>query len=256
MTSSIVCLTVARERNLANAPITEAIIDFRVKHTQGFQVEKFLTLKAELASEFPIIEPRTIVEGAFEIKVGERIEAKKREELQGYWFKSTDGLSIAQFRSDGFTFNRLRPYTSWEEIFPKAWRLWQFYAGTGAAEFVTRIATRFVNRLTFRTPVSDLSTYLTAPPRGPEGISANIAGFLTRVVIEVAEKGLTSNITQALEKGVDPSSITVILDIDAYRQKQFDVEDKSLFETFDGLRKLKNDIFFNSITEETARLLE
>jgi hypothetical protein len=96
MTSSIVCLTVARERNLANAPITEAIIDFRVKHTQGFQVEKFLTLKAELASEFPIIEPRTIVEGAFEIKIGEPIEAKKREELQGYWFKSTDDLNIAQ----------------------------------------------------------------------------------------------------------------------------------------------------------------
>jgi uncharacterized protein (TIGR04255 family) len=46
------------------------------------------------------------------------------------------------------------------------------------------------------------------------------------------------------------------LDIDAYRQKQFDVQDKSLFETFDGLRKLKNDIFFNSITEETAKLLE
>jgi uncharacterized protein (TIGR04255 family) len=93
MTSSIVCLTVARERNLANAPITEAIIDFRVKHTQGFQVEKFLTLKAELASEFPIVEPRTIVEGAFEIKIGEPIEAKKREELQGYWFKSTDGFN-------------------------------------------------------------------------------------------------------------------------------------------------------------------
>lgn len=252
----MVRFTMARVRNLANAPITEAIIDFRVKSTQDFQVEKFLDLKTQLLPEFPIIEPRTIVESAFEIKLGQPIEATKREGLQGYWFKSSDGSNIAQFRIDGFTFNRLKPYTSWEDIFSKAWRLWQIYSKTGAAEFVTRVAARFINRLTFQIPISDLARYLTAPPRIPPGVSGKIASFLTRVALEVAEKGLTANITQALEKGIDPNSVAVILDIDAYKQKQFDIGSNAVPETFSSLRELKNSIFFNSITEEAARLFE
>ncbi len=41
--------------------------------------------------------------------------------------KTPDRLNVAQFRRDGFTFNRLRPYTKWEEIRPEALRLWQLY---------------------------------------------------------------------------------------------------------------------------------
>ncbi|MFQ5683325.1 MAG: TIGR04255 family protein [Candidatus Binatia bacterium] len=244
-------------RHLQNAPITEAIIDFRIHPTKGFHIEKFLDFKAQLLSNYPVMEPRKLIESRFEIKKGEpNIEITKREAPQGYWFKSSDGLEIVQFRVDGFTFNRLKPYTRWEDIFPKAWRLWETYTQSGAAEFVTRIATRFINRLTFRTPVYDLATYLTTPPHTPEGISGNIAGFLTRVVVNTPEKGLNANITHALEEGTNRSSVVVILDIDAYKQKQFEIGDSLLPTTFNSLHDLKNSIFFSTITEEAARLFE
>jgi len=245
-------------RHLRNAPITEAIIDFRVKGTAGFKVEQFRGLTEALKSELPLVEERFSFEGGFSIECGKSVKPFASEgELNGYWFKSSDALNIAQFRRDGFTFSRLKPYTSWEEVFPQAWKLWEAYRHTGAAEFVTRVAVRFINRLPIPASMMDLGAYLTAPPRAPEGISGEIASFLTRLVLNAQNQGLTANITQALESRIDPKSLVIILDIDAYKQlEELDTGDLSIPHIFESLHELKNVIFFSSITEETARLCQ
>jgi uncharacterized protein (TIGR04255 family) len=247
----------ATPKHLPNAPLTEALIDFRVKGKTGFEVASFRNLKDRLASELPVVEERFLFEGSVEIRPGNYAsQVAARGELNGFWFKSSDGLNIAQFRRDGFTFNRLKPYTSWKEVFPKAWELWQVYLQTGAAEFVTRVAVRYINRLTVPVSVGDLAVYLTAPPRLPEGISGDVASFLTRMVLNTDQQGLTANITQALEKDIDSKSLVIILDIDAYRQGEFDIGDTSIRTTFDSLHDLKNAIFFSSITDEAVTLCQ
>ena len=248
----------AKPRYLKNAPITEAIIDFRVKVATGFNVTTFASLTSMLAKDFPNREERRLFQGTIEIRPGLPVSQFTRpEELDGFWFKSADGLNIAQFRRDGFTFSRMKPYTRWEEVFPKAWELWRLYVGTGAAEFGTRIAVRYLNRIDVPAPVSDLAAYLTAPPTAPEGIDGEIASFLSRVVVKTRRpEGLIANVTQALDNRVDSRNVAIILDIDVYRQKDFEIEDKNLDANFGALRQLKNDIFFNSITENTARLCD
>jgi uncharacterized protein (TIGR04255 family) len=247
----------AEVRHLRNAPITEAIIDFRVKTKSGFDVESFRSLKHRLESQLPVLEEQQFIEGRFEIGPGGKSVSQyaKHGELHGFWFKSSDGLNIAQFRRDGFTFNRLKPYTSWQELFPRVWELWQLYVETGAAEFVTRIATRYINSLALPASRKDLSEFLTEPPSVPEEVSGEIASFLSRIVINTPE-GLNANITQALGHAVEPSSVVVILDIDAYAQRELEIGDDSVPRIFSGLRDLKNRIFFSSITEEAARLFE
>lgn len=244
-------------RHLKRAPIKEAIVDFRVKRRPEFKVEDFLRLKNTLAAEFPVVEERFLFEG--ELNIGPSLPVPQftsAKELDGYWFKSLDGLNIAQFRRDGFTFSRLEPYTSWEEVFPRAWRLWLLYIETGAAEFVTRVALRYINKLVIPTTTSNLAVYLTALPPAPEGFSGDIASFLTRLVLNTRDDNVTANITQALEKGDDPKNITVILDIDVYKLTEFEIEDSAIRSVFDSLHDLKNNIFFSSITEEAARLCQ
>ena len=244
-------------RHLKRAPIKEAIIDFRVKRRPEFKVEDFLRLKNTLAAEFPVVEERFLFEGELNIGPSHPVpQFTSAKELDGYWFKSPDGLNIAQFRRDGFTFSRLEPYTSWEEVFPKAWQLWLLYIETGAAEFVTRIALRYINKLVIPISTRDLAVYLTALPPAPEGFSGDIASFLTRLVLNTRDNDVTANITQALEKGDDPQNMTVILDIDVYKLKEFEIEDSAIRSVFDSLHDLKNNIFFSSITEEAARLCE
>lgn len=247
----------ATPRHLNNAPLTEAILDVRVKTNEKFSIEFFQPLRARFANTFPIVEEQRIFEGEVQLGPGKSVaQFAKMGEVNGLLFKSSDGLNIAQFRRDGFTFNRLHPYTSWEDVFPQAWDLWSRYIETSAAEFVTRIALRYINLLTLPTPVRDLGDYLTAPPRTPEGVEGSIASFLTRVVVNIPQNGLAAIITQALEKPAEPGSVRVILDIDAYKQEELDLTDASIREVFHDLRDLKNKIFFNSITEDAARLFE
>ena len=57
----------AEVRHLNNAPITEAIIDFRVKLPSEFQVETFLELKNTIGDRFPKVEDRKLFSSQFKI---------------------------------------------------------------------------------------------------------------------------------------------------------------------------------------------
>jgi uncharacterized protein (TIGR04255 family) len=174
----------------------------------------------------------------------------------GLTFRSTGGENVAQFRIDGFTFSRLSPYTSWDEIFPEAFRLFKMYVGIMAPDFITRIAVRYINKLSIPLPLGDFSEYLGAPPVIPTDLPKQVATFLTRIVIPEADLGAEAVITQALEKPTDPNFVTIILDIDVYRARQYELDIERIKLEFEELRQLKNKIFFGSITEEAARLFE
>src|SRR3989337_4257969 len=117
-------------RHLRNAPITEAVIDFRIKARAGFRPEEFADLKARLSERFPKVEQHRGLQVTLGVIKGQvQPPVVQGPGLQGYFFKTSDEKTIAQFRADGFTFNRLRPYSSWEELFPQAIELWSLYCG-------------------------------------------------------------------------------------------------------------------------------
>ena len=65
---------------------------------------------------------------------------------------------MIQLRVDGFTFNRLKPYTSWEKIFPRAYRFWKKYLDCVEPVGVTRLATRYINALDVPIPKTTFSS--------------------------------------------------------------------------------------------------
>ena len=205
-------------RHLKNAPITEALIDLRVRPPKNFQVEKLREPKKELMDGLPAPEELRRFEGGFQIKRGEAAMFSKDQGLFGFRFKSGDGLNVAQFRIDGFTFSRLKPYTSWETIFPQAWRLWLGYVELAAPESVTRIAVRYINRLELPLPFEEFSEYLEAPPNLPANVPQNVSSFLIKQVLHEPSSGISVNFGQALETGLaDSKHATMILDIDSYK---------------------------------------
>lgn len=244
-------------RYLPNAPITEAIVDIQAKPSETFQVDRFVRLTSELRERYPTVQQRRAGRAELQIKDDRLSTTATEPALVGYFFKSEDQLNVAQFRVDGFTFNRLRPYASWELIFPEAMKLWRLYFRIADPKLVTRIALRYINHLRLPLPIDDFERYLTAPPMVPQGLPQRLSGFLTRVVIHDPERGLAANVTQALELRVtDPDHVTVIIDIDAYKRSDFEPNAPGIERTFQVLHDFKNDIFFKSITEETARLFE
>jgi len=246
----------AVQRHLSNAPIIEAIIDFRTKLPAAFEVTRFSSLKEMLGESYPKMEEQRAFETGVTFKGKQLQQILEDKGLRGYFFKSHDGKNVVQFRLDGFTFSRLKPYTNWQDVLAEAKRLWKYYVDAASPDLVTRIAVRCINQLNIPLPVDDFARYLTAPPNIPRDLPQDISHFLTRVTICDRRLDIMAHIIQALEKSSEPDRVSIILDIDVFKHKESGFEELEVWENLDKLRGLKNRIFFDSITEETARLFE
>jgi uncharacterized protein (TIGR04255 family) len=242
-------------RHLSHAPITEALVDFRAAPTTALEEPRILDrLKSALADRYPKHSERRAFE--LEIRTGHAAEPKRTDKgFHGHFFESGDGRDIAQFRVDGFTHNRLAPYTEWETVTSEALRLWAIYVDVAHPLSVSRVGVRYINMV----PVSareDVATMLTRVPEAPAGVVGDLQSFLTRV--ETADAASTRRVitTQALGPGMPPENRGLVIDIDAFQMGDFGVASTGLRPILDGLRQLKNAVFFGSITEEAVKRFE
>ncbi len=246
----------ATVKHLKNAPITEALIDFRAELPSGFDPESFEVLRERLADRYPEVKKRTLYTQRVEVRPESRHHRVEDRGLQGLRFESEDGRDLAQFRIDGFTFNRLKPYTSWEEVAEEARDLWALYCEIALPHSVTRVAVRYINQLPIPAQVDQIGEYITTPLPIPQGCSGRVASLLTKVVIRKGTSGLAANVIQGLEEDIHGRSLTIMLDIDAYKKREFGPQDEDIWSTLGDLRNLKNDIFFGSLTEKAVELFE
>jgi uncharacterized protein (TIGR04255 family) len=191
------------------------------------------------------------IEARFGINAGQVLEPKQVQMAIGWVY--TGDAAIAQFRVDGFTFSKLEPYTTWEEVFGEAGRLWEIYVQTARPVEISRVAVRYINRLRLPGP-AELRDYLEAPPVLPPPIPQTVREFLTRVVVEDTQHASSAIVIQALEASFDPAIVPLLLDTDAFRDVSLPPNDPSVPAIFEALRRLKNDIFFATITERTVEM--
>jgi uncharacterized protein (TIGR04255 family) len=246
--------TMARIRHLNRAPIAEAVIEVRVRSTTPVDPERLAELAARWKSAFPVEQKVQAVAATFGIQDG-RPHANAQQEQLGFMLKTADQHDVVQFRRDAFAFSQLRPYTSWEEILPKATEVWTSYRDAIRPDRLIRLGVRYINRLRLALPV-DLSEYLTSPPAAPEVLASTIRAYLTRMVLQEPESGNSMTITQASEPSTDPDHIVVLLDVDAFRDVDMSPTDEGVVPILQALRNLKNQAFFGSITERTAEMFE
>ncbi|MEK6691493.1 MAG: TIGR04255 family protein [Nitrospirota bacterium] len=242
---------------LPNAPITEALIDIRIKIKEDFDIAQFLSLHDAISSQYPDKKTRHKWEGRFEFKKGETPISAGTEKIDGYIFTSADGKQIFQARIDGFTFNKLKPYDKWETFRDEALRLWELYKDLISPEII-RVALRFINKIDIplsSQAVLDFDDYLTAGPIVPKGLPQGLSSFLTRMVINDPAIDSAAIITQAFEQIVNPKFVPIILDIDVFKQREVMSEEEA-WQTLEVLRHFKNEIFFASITDKAKELFQ
>ena len=241
----------ARSRaHLTHAPIAEAVIDFRVLRREGIAADQFSGLAASLGPEYSQSAPMHSIEARFGMDRGRPVGPTQVQSPVG-WVYQADG-AISQFRIDGFTFSKLEPYTTWEQVFGEADRLWRLYVQIARPLEISRVAVRYINRLRLPGP-AELRQYLAAPPVLPPPIPQAVREFLTRVVVD-DDNNASAILIQALEASLDPGTVPLLLDIDAFREVSLPLEDPSVAGIFEQLRRLKNDIFFASIIERTVEM--
>lgn len=250
-------MAMATIRHLRNAPITEAVVDLRVVLPADFRPEQSRTARNRLPRDYPKAIERKSMETRFEVTGGQPTSPQTRDlGFQGIWLRTEDERTIAQFRVDGLTLNRLKPYTRWEEILPEALRLWETYVDIAKPQSVTRVALRYINHLPLPGPGAELDDYILTAPKLPPSVPQVLSSFATRVVLEHPERRMTANVVQVLEVGVETSAPSLPFDIDVYRTGDFTISTSALEEILRELRTYKNEIFFGSLTERFVEAFE
>jgi len=242
-----------------NAPITEALLDIRVKLPVQTDLKTLGTFHDTIKQRYPVKQERVSWRGHFEVKVTPvaQVSQSAAGGPDGYSFTSVDGRQVVQARLDGFTFSRLKPYDKWEALRDEARELWQHYIGVALPETVTRVALRYINRIEIPLPIKDFKEYILTTPEIAPDLPQGLESFFMRMVIPDSKAQAVAIITETVEP-IDESSkrIPLIFDIDVFRMAAFSVQDNSMWETFESLHVLKNEVFFKSITPKTKALFQ
>lgn len=244
------------QTHLKNAPIKEAIIDFRVRQNPKISEKSFDSLKKLLKQKYPNSEKRNQFTSKLKIKSGKGFSHESEEKFHGFFFKSADKINVAQFRTDGFTFSRLKPYTHWKEVITETKRLWNYYRKAALPLSVTRIAVRYINNIVVPLPIMDFADYLTAPITIPENLPQDLEGFFSKVTFRDTKHEIYTTLIQTIEESRQKNKATIILDIDVFHMEDLPCNDNKIWSIFEQLHIIKNDTFFNSITDKTLGLFK
>lgn len=236
----------------AKAPITEALIDIRVTLPDETTITDLTRVAIGEDIGYPQRRNRFAIEG--QIAIGEQVGAMTSQRHVGYDFLSSDERQIVQIRSDGFTFSRLAPYERWETFRKEAYHLWKLYRAVAEPISITRVAVRYINRLDLPLPMDDFKDYLRTVPEVSSDLPQALSGYLMQLAIPQEDIGAFVLLNEALLPPPNPDTVSVLLDIDLFRELETSVEDEELWDMLDQFRGRKNKVFEACITERTRNL--
>jgi uncharacterized protein (TIGR04255 family) len=241
----------------SNAPITEALLDIRVKLPAHIDLARIATFQDAVKGRYPARRERVLWQSQFQMQEGDLKISPPTGGAHGYLFASPDETQMVQVRLDGFTFNKLKPYDTWEALRDEARELWQHYIEIASPEVITRVALRYINRIEIPLPIRDFKDYILTTPEIAPDLPQALASLFMRLVIPVPRMQAIAVVTQAFDPPPETSEVLpLIFDIDVFREAIFDINSEEVWEILEKLRELKNEIFFKSITDRAKGLFQ
>jgi uncharacterized protein (TIGR04255 family) len=243
----------------SKAPITEALLDIRVELPPSFEFSKLGNLYKAVNSDYPRFENTLAIEN--NLLTGQSITHQTTTTFTGFRFWHKHQKQVIQAQLDGFTFSRLTPYEGWEAFSKEAKRLWEIYCEVTEPQHITRIALRYINRFDFPLPMQDFSDYLRTTPNVPSDLTDGISDYLMQLRIpepELPDHGSSGwlSLTEAiLPSEGDPSTVSVILDIELSYETDLNRKTKDCWELFEKMHNRKNEVFEACITDKTRELI-
>lgn len=240
-----------------HAPINEAILDIRCLFTNPIGLELLSSIHENFSKDYPIKEDIILTSAQITFAQGKLISSADEPQIVGYKFKSEDGLMVCQIKPDGFTFNLLDKYISWEDFSKKAFAAWKMYKDNTQPIQTPRIALRYINKinLPFDDNKVEFDDYIVTMPPIPKGLPQTLNHFFVQLNVPgPANENVV--ITQTIDRNPTlGDSIPFLLDIDVSKTESFSSE-YELSDEFEALRKLKNEVFESCIKDKTRKLFQ
>jgi uncharacterized protein (TIGR04255 family) len=194
--------------HLSKAPIVEGLIDIRVKPADGFEPVGLLAISDLIKEQYPSSKEALRLQASLQFKEGQSPEQSLVTEKVGYRYDSIDGKHVLQVQHGGFTVSRLKPYDTWESLLAETKRLWTLYVAIAKPQAITRVATRFINRIELSVTGLDLTTIYNTPTI-PKNLPQLIREFLSQWSSAMKERTLCSFLLKPLNNPI--SLLTLFL---------------------------------------------
>jgi len=244
---------------LAKPPIIEAVVDIECDLAAQQDVR---ALEAAAREAFRATYPklRTQHLDRFQLSTGPTgpHQATPQRSLQALQFIAADQRQLVQVRTQGYSFNRLAPYTTLDDYIPEIARTWRLYVDVAAPVQVRLIRLRYINRILL--PLTQgavaLDTYFSVGPRLPDDASLTFVGFVDQH--RAVERETNSQVqTVLMNQPQEDERLPVIFDNTVLREERCEPEDWArIADRLAGLRRLKNHVFERTVTPECLRLFQ
>jgi uncharacterized protein (TIGR04255 family) len=243
-----------RGRHYDKAPIREAIIDIQIERSPSLTLADFENVNAAPPQGYE--ERQKLIMGQLRGQMEEgRFTATANQDQLGYAFIGGQRKHVVQFRVNGFTFSRLAPYETWEQLRDEAKTLWGSYRQIVGALPVVRVGLRYVNQLDLPLPVRDFRDFIRSYPEISSDLSQQLTGFFMQVQIPQADIGAMLLLNEAMVPPTTPDVVSLVLDIDVFKQGLKLESDEEVWNAMEALRSRKNLIFEACITNNTRELI-
>lgn len=167
-------------------------------------------------------------------------------------FFQPDERQLFQVREDGFSFNRLAPYSSFDDYIPEIRSLWEGFSSKLSPLSVRQIRLRNINRICLPgTTQHEFNKYFVAAPQNPY----QVQGFLLRQDMIHPSGVRVISVLSPQIAGI--GGVEVLLDIHVLTDISCSPGDwDQILDALSRLRAVKNELFLSSLTSKGQELLQ
>jgi len=244
---------------LRNPPIVEAVFDVDCDLPPALDLAALEgPARALLANDYPRFHTQLMHELNLEAAAQRKPNVTTRMAVQSLQFRHGDEKQLVQLRAQGFSFNRLAPYTSLDDYLPEIERTWRLYVDLVSPVKVRTVRLRYINRIHLPTKLGevDLDDFFKIGPRLPDETGLILSGFLNQQSAFEKETGLQVNWVLTGQGAIE-DKLAVILDITVASPVVIEPTDwPTMQHSIAALRSLKNRVFENTLTPKCIELFQ
>jgi uncharacterized protein (TIGR04255 family) len=229
---------------LSNAPIREALIELKFNKINEDFISKLGDLDKELLKDFDRDENQITITGT----LGQP-KASQETEIIGKRYFNDKNHTVLQLGDSSFITNKTKPYNDFNDLVTFSGKYWDIYSRKAGINSINRIGLRYINSITAEIQ-GELNTIFKKPPTLTTDIDIAVNGLFSRHTFKTSD-GYDCAIIITLSPNKENKGTEFLVDIDVSRSEVTKIDNWSdLKIRLSRMREIKNQIFFNCLTEE------
>ena len=244
---------------LKNAPIVEAVLDLDCDLPPSLDFAALQNaVKDAYNDRYPTFRPVFFQEAKIESKSDAPAEMSVlRQGLQAFQCFDKTEKQLVQVRAQGYSFNRLTPYTRMDDYLPEIERTWSLFLKLVCPVQLRVVRLRYINRILL--PLTngkvELEQYLKMNLR-PADDNLMMTGFLNQYAAVEKETGHEVNVV-VTSQPPDNDRLPIIFDNCVACAAKVQPQDWTwILAKIQSLRDLKNRVFENTLSETCLKLFQ